>query len=278
MRNWATVHDGLSVSGGAMKLFSNNSDQVSSFSRIEVELVDPSRKMHIFSGIAIPAFRIDDDSAIHSTTCEVDLGIALPDAQQAVAQVGLASIVNNDSSFVFAVDNARVEIQGGTGRILLIVDLALKGDESAIERFGFQVVVVAGVRATGVTGRVTWDKSLFDATGASEPQWKSLMAINANIIEQVEAPHGGFPGQRLVPIRSTIPQSLHRDGNDFWIPYAIDNLPLDTPLIISVDHLASVYPTGAAAGQIHGPRVITLHPGHLSEAGIDFRITASGIR
>jgi hypothetical protein len=48
-------------------------------------------------------------------------------------------------------------------------------------------------------------------------------------------------------------------------------------LIISVDHLASVYPTGAAAGQIHGPKVITLHPGHLSEAGVDFRITTASV-
>jgi hypothetical protein len=96
-----------------MKLFSNNPNQLSSFSYIDVELVDPSRKMHIFSGIALPAFRIDDGS-IHRTTCEVDLGIALPDAQQMAAQVGLSSIINDESS-LFAVDNARVEIQGGTG-------------------------------------------------------------------------------------------------------------------------------------------------------------------
>ena len=261
-----------------MKLFSNNPDHVSSFSYIDVELVDPSRKMYIFSGIAIPAFEIDDDGSIHRATCEVDLGIALPDAQQAVAQVGLASIVNDESSFVFAVDNARVEIQGGTGRVLLIADLALKGDDSAVERFGFQVVVVSGVRSTGVTGRVVWDKSLFDATGVAGAQLKSLMAINANTIQQVAAPLGGFPAQRLVPIRSTGPQSLHRSGDDFWVPYAIDHLPLDTPLIINVDHLATVYPADAAAAQIKGPRVIMLQPGHLSEAGIDFRITTSGVR
>ena len=158
-----------------MQLSANDPGQVASFSYIDVELVDPSRRMHIFSGIAIPAFRIDDDGSIHTTTCEVDLGIALPDAQQAVAQVGLASIVNDDSSFLFAVDNARIEIQGATGRIILVVDLALKGDDSAIERFGFQAVVVSGVRSTGVTGRVIWSHALYDATGASEAQWKSLM-------------------------------------------------------------------------------------------------------
>lgn len=262
----------------AMKLFSNDPSQVSSFSYIGVELVDPSRMMHILSGIAIPAFHTDDAGSTHRTTCEIDLGIALPDAQQAVAQVGLGSIINDESSFLFAVDNARVEIEGGTGRILLFADLALKGSGSGLERFGFQVVVVSGIRSTGVTGRVLWDKSLFDATNALESQWKSLMVINANITREIDAPLGGFKSSKLVPIRSTGPQSLHRDGDDFWMPYAIDNLPLDTPMVINVDHLATVFPLGSAAGQIRGPKVINLHPGHLSEAGVDFRITGSDVR
>jgi hypothetical protein len=207
----------------------------------------------------------------------VDLGIALPDAQQTVAQVGLASIINDESSFLFAVDNARVEIEAGTGRILLFVDLALKGSKSGLERFGFQVVVVSGVRSTGVTGRVIWDKSLFDATNATELQWRGLMSINANIIHEVDSPGSAFKATTLVPIRSTGPQSLHHDGDDFWVPYAIESLPLDTPLVINVDHLATVFPLGSGAGQIAGPKVINLHPGHLSEAGIDFRITGAGI-
>jgi hypothetical protein len=255
-----------------MKLYSNDVNQVSSFSYLVVELVDPSRKMHILSGIAIPAFDVDDDGTTHYATCEVDLGIALPDAQQAVAQVGLGSIVNDKSSFLFAVDNARVEIAGGTGRVLLFADLALKGSGSGLERFGFQVVVVSGVRSTGVTGRVLWDKSLFDATNAAEFQWRGLMSVNANIREEVDT-GASFKTTKLVPIRSTGPQSLHEEGKDFWVPYAIDSLPLDTPLMINVDHLATVFPPFSGAGQINGPNVINLHPGHLSEAGIDFRIT-----
>ena len=58
------------------------------------------------------------------------------------------------------------------------------------------------------------------------------------------------------------------------VPYLLNNSPLDTPMVINVDLFASRSPGGASAGQIHGPTLITLHPGHLSEAGVDFRITA----
>ena len=261
-----------------MKLFSNRADQVSSFSHLETELIDPTRKMHIFSGIAIPNFDIDDDGSIHRTSCEVDLGIAIPDIQQSAAQVGLASIVNDESAFVFAVDNARIEPQHDTGQLLLVVDLAVKGDDSSVKRFGFQAVVVSGVRATGITGRITWHRSVFNAPNLSSNQIVTLAGIDANTIQHIDAPLGGFPGERLVPIASTVPQSLHRDGDDFWVPYAFDHLPLNTPLRVTVGRLATVFPPGANAGQVHGPLTITLTPGHLSEAGVDFRITAGGLK
>ena len=261
-----------------MKLFSSNPDQVSSFSYIEVDLVDPSRKMHIFSGIAIPAFRIDDDGSIHTATCEVDSGIALPDAQQGVAQVGLASIVNNESPYVFAVDNARVEIQGGTGRIILVADLALSGDESAIERFGFQVVVVSGVRSTGVTGlgdlgpvfvrcdgseRSTveiacGDQCEHDRTGGRAVRWLCFPAAGADPIYRAAV----TPPRRQRFLGSV----RHRSTA---ARYSVDGQRRSS---------GDAFPPGAAAGQINGPRVITLRPSHLVEAGVDFRITTSDVR
>ena len=262
----------------SINLSSADANQVASFQTLEVELVDPSRKMFIFSGIAIPSFNSSEGSSNDTIDCHVDLGIALPGAQQAVAQVGLASIINDDSQFLFAVDNAIVEIQKTTGRVSLRADLAVNGDGTALNRFGFQVVVVSDVRATGVTGRVIWNKSLFDATSLNVNVLAGLFKIKANLIEAIDAPGNQFKATKLVSIGSADPQSLHIDGDDFWTPYAFSNLPLDTPLVITVENLATVYAPGASAGQIHGPYVVNLHPGHLLEAGVDFRITVNTIR
>lgn len=260
-----------------ISLSSADPNQVASFQTLEVELVDQSRKMFIFSGIAIPSFHSSESSSNDTVDCHVDLGIALPDFQQAVAQVGLASIINDDSQFLFAVDNAIVEFQKPTGRVSLRADLAVNGDGTALNRFGFQVVVVSGVRATGVTGRVIWNKSVFDATGFNVNDLAGLFKIKANISEEIDS-DAQFKATKLVSIGSADPQSLHMDGDDFWTPYAFNNLPLDTPLVITVENLATVYPLGAYAGQIRGPHVINLHPGHLLEAGVDFRITVNAVR
>lgn len=188
----------------------------------------------------------------------------------------MASIANDDSVFIFAVDNARVEPDASTGRLRLIVDLAVKGDDSAINRFGFQVVVIAGVRATGIAGRVLWDKSLLDASNLTSEQLKTVVFIHANILgTRVVAP-GAYTSPELQRIADTIPQSIHRDGNDFWVPYAFDHLPLNTPLCVTVDP-SSGFPSQATAGQINGPLTIVLTQSHLSEAGVDFRITPAGV-
>jgi len=111
-------------------LSSRNANEVSSFQHLQVDLIDPTRRLHIFSGIAIPTFEIDDNDNIHRIPVVVDLGMALPDLQQSTAQVGLASISNDESEFVFATDSARVEAGGTTGQLTLTVDIALMGDDS----------------------------------------------------------------------------------------------------------------------------------------------------
>jgi len=258
-------------------LSSGDPNQVSSFQHLEVDLIDPTRKLHIFSGIAIPGFHIDDNDNIHRIPVVVDLGMALPDLQQATAQVGLASISNDESEFVFATDSARVEASGTTGQLTLTVDIALMGDNSSLSRSGFQVVVVGGVHATGVSGRVTWPRDLLDATNFGPIQVASLLAVNASTIENVQGPPGGFSSQKLHPIASTVPQSLHSEGEQFWVPYSFDHLPLNTPMRFTVD-LSGAFASGCSAGQVGGPFVVTLLPNHLSESGVDFLVGRSVVR
>jgi len=249
-----------------------NKNQVSSFQRLEVDLIDPTRKLYIFSGIAIPSFEIDDNDNIHRITVNVDLGLSLVDFQQGVAQVGLASIANAESEFVLAIDDARVDAISGTGAVTLSVDLAVSGDDSAINRFGFQVVVVGGIHATGVSGRVTWDRDFLDGSKLTSGQIASLFVVNANTVEHVPGESDNFATTKLHPIASAIPQSVHSEGHQFWAPYSFDHLPLNTPLRILVA-LSSAFPPGCGAGQVHGPLEITLRPNHLSEGGVDFLVS-----
>jgi hypothetical protein len=59
------------------------------------------------------------------------------------------------------------------------------------------------------------------------PELASLMVVNASTIETVQALQ---PAAKSSPnrIASTVPQSLHHEGEAFWVPYSFDHVPLNT--------------------------------------------------
>jgi hypothetical protein len=70
---------------------------------------------------------------INRDEVSVDLGVDVTDVLGYTATAGLASIQNDDSSFVFATDSVRLDAPGG--RLFLRSDIAVAGDNSALHRF-----------------------------------------------------------------------------------------------------------------------------------------------
>jgi hypothetical protein len=77
---------------------------------IEASLGEPDRKLVIFSGIAIPNFRVNDDGRDYAESVRVNLRRTVLAIEQATVTVGLASIGNNDTMFHFTADNASLDI------------------------------------------------------------------------------------------------------------------------------------------------------------------------
>src|SRR4051794_12246240 len=135
---------------------------VVSYRHIEAVLVDAHRKMHIISGIAVPAFEVNDDEQIYRGLCTVRLGVTMLNLEQATCQVGLAVVWNDESSFLFAIDDSWVDLDGETGELRLFAKLALNGEGSSLARFGFQVVAVGANPTTRVSGVVRWSRNVND--------------------------------------------------------------------------------------------------------------------
>jgi hypothetical protein len=261
----------------------DNGDEVFSPQDIEPVLVDPHRRMRIISGIARPEFSVNDDEHDYPEHCVVSLGVALPDFIQATCQVGLASVSNNNTGFHFGLNDCWVVADPASGELKLHVTLGARGENTSISRFGFQVVALFGSRITGVSGRIRWSGSLFDPTPRVKPNRPGgsqivdvsrLIKIYANVL--VPAPPGP-PGSfgtsgTLTSIGFVTPTgAIHQDGDDFWVAYAFDHLPLGVKLFITGSEVSKQFPGDIEVDQISGPSPVVLTPAHLHET-VDFRI------
>jgi hypothetical protein len=261
--------------------------QVSSWKEIDVVLADPTRRMRIISGIAIPEIQVDDDDTPNRDECIVHTGAILPDFIQATCQVGLASITNDESSYTFAIDDAWVDVDPANGEVLLHASLVAKGDGSSLSRFGFQIVVLYGNRVTGVYGRIYWSSAVLDATPhiftkAGVP----FHPINVPTLVEVHAKLRGptTPGQQGDIISGTAETdigfvtptgSIHHDGGDFWVAYAFDHLPLGVSIRLAAEKESPRFGGPLDFVTILGPNPVFLTPSHLSER-VDFRIQRHG--
>lgn len=260
--------------------------QVSSWKEIDVVLAEPTRRMRIISGIAIPEFQVDDPGTPNGDECIVHTGAILPDFIHATCQVGLASITNDESAYTFAIDDAWVDV-AANGEVLLHASLVAKGDGSSLSRFGFQIVVLYGTPVIGVYGRIYWSSDVLDATPhiftkAGVPfhpiSVPTLVEVHAKLwgpttpVQQDDI----FSGTAETDIGFVTPTgSIHHDGGDFWVAYAFDHLPLGVSIRLAAENESPRFGGPLDFVTILGPNPVFLTPSHLSER-VDFRIQRSG--
>ena len=223
----------------------------------------------------MPAWKIDSDELHHEELC-VRLGFYARNLEQATAYVGLASIANDETAYVFATDTARVELDTETGEVLLWVHLALLGEWSFLGRVGYQVVATVVRVNARITGKITWAKRLFTPPSDDVSHVGPHLIVTANKHEVIPPdPMAPFGGTRLTPVAPGQVIGVDIRENDCVAQYRVDNPPMALPLQVTLQLGSAFHTTGAnvVAGQITGPLVFTLAAAAPAADNIDFAIT-----
>jgi hypothetical protein len=264
----------------AITLDVNDSSQVASASLLQFDTGVANQQAVIFSGIAIPSFGVHDDSTIARDTVIVNLRFTVLAVVQATISLGLASISNDDSSFLFATDAASLAIDNTTQELLLQVNAAVSGDPSALLRFGYQVVVIAGTQVTGISGTIRFGKDVFDASKITTGQEQQLFLVSADTQTVLPPPPGGSFGQiQNNPVAFGTITGMSVSGNDFNVTYNIPGAPYNQQLFVIVQAGPLFTPSQqTSTGQTGGPSPVVLTVAQPSVSGVDFRIVKFSIR
>lgn len=259
----------------------NDPKTVSSPTSITVDLEMPNQKMLICSGIAVPEWSVHDDETIYHETAVVNLRQTVLAVEQATVHVGLASIGNGDTNFQFALDKESLAIDSMSQEMLLNVDMALMGDPSALDRFGYQVVAVVTTQATGISGAIHWARNLFDASVFSAAEVAQFFAVSAGTNVYVPPASGtGFGSTVYTPRAFGVTEALAVDaGGDFVLPYGIPGAPYNTDLTVIV----AIQPPFAPGVATHvaqgtGPNPVILTVTNPGISGVDFWVTKVDVR
>lgn len=261
-----------------IELDSNNNTQVDHPRVIEATLGQADRKMMIFSGIALPEWSVNDDEHVYREEVTVNLRRTVLAVEQATVTVGLASFSNDDTVFLIAADTAQVDVDPRSQELLLKVALALQGEHTGLNRFGYQVVAVVTTQATGISGTIRWSRDVFDASHQTAGQIAQMFQITANRVERVTPPQG-FAFDRYTPVAFGVTKGFSHTGNDFAVPYEIPGAPYNQPLVVRVEVGAGFHSNGTpVAGQVGGPNPVLLTVARPGVTGVDFRVSAIVIR
>jgi len=261
-----------------IELDSNINTQVDNPRVIESTLGQANRKMMIFSGIALPEWSVNDDEHVYHEEVTVNLRRTVLAVEQATVTVGLASIGNDDTVFLIAADTARIDIDQDSQELILKVALALQGEHTGLNRFGYQVVAVVTTQTTGISGTIRWSREIFDAANQTPGQIAQMFQITANRVERVTPPQG-FAFDRYTPVAFGVTTGFSHTTDEFLVPYEIPGAPYNQPLVVRVEVGAGFRASGVPlAGQISGPNPVVLTVALPGITNVDFRVFATVIR
>lgn len=248
--------------------------QIKSVSHIDADLGVGNRRLLVLSGIALTDWKLDSDELSRGEIL-IRLGHHASSLEQWSTHVGLASISNDESSFVFAVDTARIELDTVTNELLLFVNLALLGEWSFLGRISYQVVLTVVRFNPQVAGTITWAKSIFSPPNGNISTLAGHISIVANKYERIIPEGEGFIQDRLTPMTPGQLVRLDIVGDDYVAHYRIDNPPMgiDLRVTVAVDEVFGAAPDkDMVLGQVGGPWVFKLTGSEPAVDGINFAL------
>lgn len=246
--------------------------QVASATQFEVLLGEPAQRLLIMSGIAVPEMWTNHDEETRQDQIIVRLGVHVAQLDNAVTNLGLASIENDETNFLFAIDSGQLELEPGSGELILRVAAAILGEETYLHRFSYQIVAHVRRARAQISGVIGVPGDIRDVATLSAPDLSAAFEITANRVERSGAP-GGFAFDKLIPVAFGVPGAVRRgsDGTQF-VEYTIDNCPFAMPLTVEVKLAAGGWGGSLGVGQVAGPRPVTLTGTAPDASGIDFSV------
>lgn len=253
-------------------------NQVVSVSQIDADLGVGARHLLVLSGIAMTSWEVDTDEVQRGET-HVRLGVYASNLEQWSAFVGLASISNDETGFVFATDSASVQIDP-SGELILIFKPAVMGEPSGLHRVSYQVVATVVHVSPHIAGTITWPKSLFTPPSRDVSTVAGQLSVMANRYERV-TPSGGFAYDKLTPATPGQIVKLDIGPNDCVAYYRIENPVMAVALKVTVDigpKFSVQPPNYLVVGRAAGPDVFTLTGSAPSVDGLNFVVSVLGVR
>lgn len=232
-----------------------------------------ARRLLIMSGIAVPEFWTNHDEETSQQEIVVRLGAHVAHLEPgAVTNLGLASIENDETNFLFAVDSGRLEHDPASGELLLRVAAAILGEETYLHRFSYQIVAHVRRARAQVSGVIGVPRDIRDLTPLSDSALDAAFQITANRVERGGVP-GGFAFDTLVPVAFGSPGAVRRahDGTQF-VEYTIEQCPFSVPLVIDVKTMGDGWPGSIGCGQVAGARPVLLTGLAADASGVDFSV------
>jgi hypothetical protein len=187
----------------------------------------------------------------------------------AVSHIGLANIANEETNFVFALDQSNVELDP-SGELTLHVWSSILGEETLIHRFGYQVVAHVHPVAARISGSIQVPKEILDIKGWSAAAVAGLFQITANRTERV--PSGPFVFDKLTPVAWGVTHKIRTSPKANFVDYTIDACPFNVPLTVEVKLQGNLQMPSVAVGQVAGPRPAVLTTNQPDAAGVDFSV------
>jgi hypothetical protein len=262
-------------------LHASDPSQVASASSFEVLLGDPAVRLMIFSGIAIPERHVNDDGHLYPDEIVVKLGVNVSLLVKAVSHIGLASISNDDTAFTFATDSGTVEVESGTGELQLRVQSSLRGEDTYLHRFGYQIVAHVRKVSARIAGTITVPRAILDLTTLQPVEVPAQFVISANTVESVPDPSGIFGNyERVTPIAWGRTGELRNSDSECFVDYTIDGCPFNVPLRVVVEAASGsiLQSRSAVCSQVAGPRPVLLTNVAPEVDGVDFLVSQMIIR
>ncbi|KQY62429.1 hypothetical protein [Nocardioides sp. Root140] len=219
--------------------------QVASASSLRADLGE-GRSLLVVSGVARPEFGIDDDQ-VHREVCRVRLRVPATRIEQLTVHVSPAAFSNDESAYVFATDEASLEIDE-SGELVLVAHLALMGESSTLNRFSYQVVCIDHALATEVTGTLSWPTAWFRPASTDPASLAGAFDIEAKAVRVT----GGTMDELTFLAFGTITGVTVGDTTT-TATYRVAGVPVDTLIEIVVVARALEPPGGAGARMLPDP-------------------------
>ena len=245
-------------------------------SRLAMFVGDPPRQLLIFTGVAQPEW--DSQSDLDRTEVQVRLGATTTANFGWTAQAALASISNEDSDFIFAVDDAFVDTDTDDVKdevLRLRVPIAVQGEPSVLHRFSYTVHVLSDPIQATISGTISWARSwgepTFAVTKGGQPVFRVALGQTVNL----PGPPGGFGSTKFVEHGAAFSAPPVASGDRWFATYQIHDVPLGQMWEVRPSLMGGAIngpPAGfdASPGFQPFPQMVQLSLAQPSAAGVDF--------